>query len=315
MDGLLHAYGPEVLVVAGAGLCVFFLALAVYILWRRGQDPSQRRLENLAGDGTAAEEAPEGRSLKDIGLALLSRLSQPARPRHAWQESELRNRLARAGFRSPSALRVFLGLRVACLLLAMLWVLLSPLPQRAGVLPLVLALVGAACLGYMIPQIILESRTRRRQKAITRELPDVLDLLVITVEAGLGLDAAIKRVSQEVDRSCPTLGGELNMLSLELRAGIPRAMALRNLAQRCGVDEVSGLVTMLIQADRFGVSVGRSLRVHSDTVRTKRRQQMEEAAAKIPLKLLFPVLFMIFPAIMLVMAGPAIIRVSQGLFR
>ncbi|RJX34825.1 MAG: type II secretion system F family protein [Desulfarculus sp.] len=316
MDALLTGYSQGLLLVgAAAGLCVLFLALAVFLLWRRGQDPAARRLEGLAGGLPSMEDQPAGRSLKDLGVALLSRLAEPARPRHAWQESELRNRLARAGFRSPSATRIFLGLRVACLLLAMVWVLLSPLPQRAGTLPLVLALVGAACLGYMAPQLILESRTRRRQKAITRELPDVLDLLVITVEAGLGLDAAIKRVSQEVALSCPLLGGELNLLSLELRAGIPRAMALRNLAQRCGVDEMSGLVTMLIQADRFGVSVGRSLRVHSDTVRTKRRQQMEEAAAKIPLKLLFPVLFMIFPAIMVVMAGPAIIRVSQGLFR
>jgi len=192
-------------------------------------------------------------------------------------------------------------------------VLISPAPARLGDLQLILALVGAATLGFFLPQFLLESRIRSRRKAITRELPDVLDLLVIAVEAGLGLDQAVRRVADEVAVSSPTLGLEFNLVSLEMQAGIPRQMALKNLAQRCGVEEVGGLVAMLVQADRFGVSVGRSLRVHSDTVRTKRRQQMEEAAAKIPLKLLFPVLFMIFPAIMVVMAGPAVIRVSQSM--
>ncbi|MCA1987988.1 MAG: type II secretion system F family protein [Desulfarculus sp.] len=193
--------------------------------------------------------------------------------------------------------------------------LLSPLPSlvRFNLLPL--ALAGAAVLGYLIPGIVLSYQVRFRRDRIGRELPDVLDLLVISVEAGLGLDAAIKRVAQEVRISAPILAGELNHVALELKAGIQRAQALKNLASRCGVDEVSSLVTMMVQADRFGVSVGRSLRVHSDSVRTKRRQRMEERAAKIPLKLLFPVLFMIFPAIMAVMAGPALIRVSESILK
>lgn len=178
----------------------------------------------------------------------------------------------------------------------------------------IVVLAVAAAIGFILPGYIITLKTRKRQTAITRELPDVLDLLAITVEAGLGLDAAIARVAKEVRVSSPILSGEMNLASLELRAGIPRDQALRNLANRCGVDEVSSLVAMLNQADRFGVSVGRSLRVHSDSVRTKRRQRMEELAAKIPLKLLFPVLFLIFPAIMVVMAGPAIIRVSETMF-
>ncbi len=304
-----------ILIGLAAGLCIMLLAAAFYLLWRGEQDPSLRRLKELASGGTGRDMASMGQRLKEAGTALLNRLAQPARPRQGWQVSRLRGKLSQAGFPNPNAVNIFLGLRVALMIVAMFLVLISPLPQRAGVLPLILGMVGAACLGYLTPGFLLESRTRRRRKAITAELPDVLDLLVITVEAGLGLAAAIKRVAGEVALSCPTLGAELNLLSLELQAGIPREMALKNLSERCGVEDVSSLVTMLIQAERFGVSVGRSLRVHSDTVRTKRRQLMEEAAAKIPLKLLFPVLFMIFPAIMVVMAGPAVIRVSQGLFR
>jgi tight adherence protein C len=303
------------LVGLAAGLCVMFVAVAVYFLWRGGQDPSSRRLGELSAGEDGRDAAFLGQRLKEAGTTLLNRLAQPARPSQGWQVSQLRGKLLQAGFHSPGAVNVFLGLRVALMIAAMLLVLLSPLPHRAGTLPLILAMVGAACLGYLGPGFLLERRTRRRRKAITSELPDVLDLLVITVEAGLGLAAAIRRVAREVALSCPNLGSELSLLSLELQAGIPREMALKNLAERAGVEDVGSLVTMLIQADRFGVSVGRSLRVHSDTVRTKRRQRMEEAAAKIPLKLLFPVLFMIFPAIMVVMAGPAVIRVSQGLFK
>ncbi len=295
------------------GLAVLLAVAALAAVLIKGDPGLQRRLRQLSGQAPSEPGKSLGERLRRAAFKLLNHLAKPAKPRQSWQESDLRAKLLQAGFHNPGAVNTFLGIKVAVLIIAPLLVLLSPLPGRLGHLQLILALVGSATLGFFLPQLILERRIRARRKAITRELPDVLDLLVISVEAGLGLDQAIRRVAQEVALSCPVLGTELNLVSLELRAGIPRQMALRNLAQRCGVEEMGGLVTMLIQADRFGVSVGRSLRVHSDTVRTKRRQQMEEAAAKIPLKLLFPVLFMIFPAIMVVMAGPAIIRVSQNL--
>ena len=297
----------------GFGLAVLLALAALGALLVRGEDPLVRRLRTLQGAPRASKKGPAKQRLRQTVVGLLSRLAKPAKPRQDWQASQLRTKLLQAGFHSPGAVNTFLGVKVAMLIIAPLLVLLSPAPAKLGNLQFMLAMVGAATLGFFLPQVLLENRIRSRRKAITRELPDVLDLLVIAVEAGLGLDQAIRRVSLEVAVSSPTLGEEMNLVSLEMRAGIPRQMALRNLAQRSGVEEVSSLVAMLIQADRFGVSVGRSLRVHSDTVRTKRRQQMEEAAAKIPLKLLFPVLFMIFPAIMVVMAGPAVIRVSQNL--
>lgn len=297
-----------------AGLCVLFLGMAVAGLVSGHDDATRQRLRHLSGLKKDTSAASIWQRLRRAVTIVLSRLAKPARPRQDWQESQVRAKLLQAGFQQPSSVNVFLGLKVVSLILGAAAAMFLPLPAQMGLLPRIIAMVGLACLGYLLPGFILEARIRSRRKAITRELPDVLDLLVISVEAGLGLDQAIRRVADEVALSCPTLGMEFNLVSLELRAGIPRAMALKNLAARCGVEEVGGLVAMLLQADRFGVSVGRSLRVHSDTVRDKRRQQLEEAAAKIPLKLLFPVLFMIFPAIMVVMAGPAVIRVSNSLF-
>ncbi|MCB2226863.1 MAG: type II secretion system F family protein [Desulfarculaceae bacterium] len=297
----------------GFGLAVLLVLAAVGSVVMRREEPTQRRLRGMLGSEPKPKNSPAKRQLKQVIMGLLGRLAKPARPRQDWQANQIRTKLLQAGFQAPNAVNTFLGFKVALLIVFPLAVLISPITGKVGNLQLMLSVVGAACLGFFLPQFMLESRIRSRRKAVTRELPDVLDLLVIAVEAGLGLDQAIRRVADEVSVSSPTLGSEFNLVSLEMRAGIPRPMALRNLAQRCGVEEVSSLVAMLIQADRFGVSVGRSLRVHSDTVRTKRRQQMEEAAAKIPLKLLFPVLFMIFPAIMVVMAGPAVIRVSQNL--
>ncbi len=296
-----------------AGGAVLSVGGAVVLLWRR-REPSWRRLQDLAG--ADASQAPGMfNSLRAAAIKALSKLSAPARPKESWEVSRLRRELTQAGFPSPHAANTYLGIRVVLALIMPGLAMLTPVPERLTGALLVLALIFAAGLGFMAPAFVLNVLVRKRQAKISSELPDVLDLLVIAVEAGLGMDAAVQRVAREVSLSAPVLSMEFKLVALELKAGIPRARALRNLATRCGVEEVSSLVTMLIQADRFGVSVGRSLRVHSDTVRTKRRQRLEEAAAKIPLKLLFPVLFLIFPAIMAVMAGPAIIRVSESIMK
>lgn len=303
-----------ILISAATGLAVLALGWAGAALIAR-RDPAWRRLQALSPQQAASQAQPWLGRLRQGLTRLLTRLSTPARPSQGWQQSSLRKRLVQAGYRSPAAVNIFLGCKVLSLLISPLVVALLP---AAGLLTgpwLPTALAGAAALGFLLPSLVLDHLGNARRERIGRELPDVLDLMVISVEAGLGLDAAIKRVAEEVSISAPLLNAELTMVSLELGAGIPRPMALKNLASRCGVEEVSSLVSMLNQADRFGVSVGRSLRVHSDSVRTKRRQKMEEKAAKIPLKLLFPVLFMIFPAIMAVMAGPALIRISETILK
>ncbi len=315
MDGLgANTDMAGLLISLMVGAVVFCLVMVAALL-RGRRDPAWRRVTELQGAKEAKNQVGLFQGIRETITGLLARLAAPAKPKQGWQSSKLRKDLIQAGFRSPGAINVYLGLRVLSIVLLPIITILSPLPSRLQGPWLPLFLVLAAGLGYMLPSYILELRSRGRRSRISSELPDVLDLLVICVEAGLGLDAAIKRVATEVNVSAPVLSGELTTVSLELKAGIPRDMALKNLGMRCGVDDLSSLVAMLNQADRFGVSVGRSLRVHSDTVRTKRRQAMEEAAAKVPLKLLFPVLFMIFPAIIVVMGGPAMIKISESILK
>ena len=174
-----------------------------------------------------------------------------------------------------------------------------------------LACVGA---GYILPDFMLSKRVSARQEKIQLALPDALDLLVVCVEAGLGLDQAILKTSEELRVTHTDICDELNLVNLELRAGKPRKDALKNLADRTGVEDVMGLVSMLIQTDRFGTSVAQSLRVHSDSLRTKRRQRAEERAHKVSVKLVFPLVFLIFPAMFVIILGPGIIKIMQQLF-
>jgi tight adherence protein C len=180
--------------------------------------------------------------------------------------------------------------------------------------PSLLLSLGGAALGYLLPNIVLARLAGRRQHRIKLSLPDALDLLVVSVEAGLGLDQALQRVGEELAFAHPELSDELRLINLELRAGKARSEALRNLADRTGVEDLSSLAAMLIQTDKFGTSVARSLRVHSDTLRTKRRQRAEEAAAKTGVKMVFPLVFCIFPAVWVVTIGPAAIKFVEVLF-
>jgi tight adherence protein C len=171
----------------------------------------------------------------------------------------------------------------------------------------------AAC-GYYAPLVWLKRVIAERQDALQRAIPDALDLMVVCVEAGLGLDQAIARVGQEVRQTHPALGDELNILSQELRTGVQRQAALRNLAHRTDLEEVRNLVALLVQTDRFGTSIGQALRVHADSMRTKRRLKAEELAAKLPVKLLLPLIFFIFPSMFIVTIGPACIRMVRVIF-
>jgi tight adherence protein C len=259
----------------------------------------EQRLEELSG----FVDHPEEKKARFQSLAgVMKRLGEKA-PRSARELGPLRLRLVQAGFRRDDALTIFFGIRVA-LALSLFLLLSTPILVRPNLL---LALTGVFA-GYLLPGIALARMVKRRQHKIRLALADALDLLVVSVEAGLGLDQALLRVAAELEFAYPELAGELKLINLELRAGKPRAEALRNLADRTGVDDLSALVTMLIQTDKFGTSVAQSLRVYSDTLRTKRRQRAEEAAAKTGVKMVFPLVFCIFPAIWVVTIGPAAIK-------
>jgi tight adherence protein C len=215
----------------------------------------------------------------------------------------LRQRLVTAGYRSREAIVVFLGIRLAVSVATFL-LFASPLIRR----PNLFVALGAAGIAYVLAGMALARVARQRQHRIQLGLPDVLDLLVVSVEAGLGLDQALQRVGEELLFAHPDLSDELRIVNLEMRAGTDRIEALRNLATRVELEDVSSLVTMLVQTDKFGTSVAQSLRVHSDSLRTKRRQRAEEAAAKTGAKMVFPLAVCIFPAIWVVTLGPAAIR-------
>lgn len=298
----------------GFGLAVFFLAAGAYTLLLR-KSPLARRIDSISGGSGSEPQNMLGWKIQKFFKAVLFKMAEPAKPKQDWQASRLRKELITAGFRSTQALNLFLGTKVCVLILLPVLTFISPLSHRLSASLLAVAMVAAAGVGFLLPNLVLDRLRSKRTDKLDRELPEVLDLLVLAVEAGLGLDAALKRVATELSLSSPTLSAELAIVSLELRAGIPRERALRNLAMRCGVEDIVSLVAMLTQADKFGVSIGRSLRIHADTVRTKRRQRFEEKATKIPLKLLFPVLFFIFPAIMAIMIGPALIAVKESFLR
>ena len=226
----------------------------------------------------------------------------------------LKTDLIRAGFRGENAVPVFYGLRIVATLLMLIGSLAvqNRVPDNPA-MRIALLVFGCAA-GWIMPKFFLEKRVAKRQEIVRLSLPDALDLLVVSVEAGLGLDQAIQHVARELAVSHPELSEDMAHVTLEMRAGKRRSDALRNFAERNGEAEVQKLVAILIQNDRFGTSMGESLRQHSDFLRTRRRQEAEERAGKVGVKLVFPIFFFILPSMLIVAAGPGILQIFKYLF-
>ena len=271
---------------------------------RGGGTMIDRRLAEVTGGQIRDEAGPRFEGVKQALKKLGSKV--PVSPSEV---GKVRLRLIQAGWRGAEALPLFIGLRMAVAFGAFV-LLATPLIFR----PNVSVGLGGSLLGYVLPGMVLARLARKRQHKIQLGLADALDLMVVSVEAGLGLDQAILRVGDELHFAHPDLSGELRLVNIELRAGKARTEALRNLADRTGLDDLLSLATMLIQTDKFGTSVAQSLRVFSETLRTKRRQRAEEAAAKTGVKMVFPLVFCIFPAIWIVTIGPAAIKFIQVIF-
>lgn len=248
-----------------------------------------------------------------VGAAkqLAARFGEAVKPKEAKELTKNRAALVHAGFRQPNALEIFWGIKMGGafvgLVVGSLVVMTGRLPTRYSVL----AVVCCVALFFYLPGIVLDYKVRQRQKAVLHGLPDALDLLVVCVEAGMGLDAAMYRVCVELAPKEPVISGELRLLTLELRAGKARREALKNLSARVGLEEMGSLVAMLIQTDLFGTSIAQTLRVYAEAMRIKRFQLAEEMAAKLPVKLLLPLVFFIFPTLLIVILGPAGLSIAQ----
>ena len=229
------------------------------------------------------------------------------------QISKCRERLVTAGYRGLQAAYVFAAVRIIAAVCLPLIVLVMR-PDSLRLLPQTISIalyVALALVGYYTPNLWLDIAVKRRQRRLMEGFPNALDLIVVCIESGLGLGPAIQRVGQELRLAHPELSEEFQLLAVELRTGSTRQQALRNLANRTGLEDVKSMVGMLIQTDRFGTSVGEAMRVHSDFMRKTRQFRAEELAAKLPVKMIFPLIFFIFPSFFVVIMGPAVIRIVR----
>jgi tight adherence protein C len=286
--------------LAGLGLMLF-----------SARTPRQR----LAG--VVAPVEPSGAD-NDGWVERVAKVAQPftrlSLPEEGWEKSALRILFMNAGWRNPAAPTLYFAAKTLLALgLPAILALVQLLSGRSFGRWQMFLLLACAAFGYYLPNLLLQRLVARRKREIFETIPDALDLLTVCVEAGLSLERALIKVASEIHIKSMVLAQELQLVLMETRAGFSKERALRNLALRSGLEDVDTLVAMLVQSERFGTSMGASLRVHSDNLRTKRRMIAEEAAAKIALKLMFPLVFCIFPTVLMVLVGPAVIQIVNNL--
>jgi tight adherence protein C len=282
------------------------IALVVFSFGAAAYAPSSILGSRLRALGWQRTKAPEKPALKERLEQALDPFSK-AIPLSPSEVSRTRGWLIQAGYRESRHLTVYVGSRLATALLGIAVVIAASGFNSS------LLMVSVGALGFFLPRFMLKKMMRKRQRRIKLGLPDALDLTVICVEVGLALDQALMRVGQDLRHAHPELSDEFHLVNLEMRAGKPRAEALRNLVDRTGVDDLRSLVGTLIQTDRFGTSIAQALRVHSDSLRTERRQRAEEQAAKTTIKMVIPLVLFILPSIIFVTLGPAIIELIRTL--
>jgi tight adherence protein C len=296
MELALFAFLAAFLLISSIGILMFYRQTAL------------RRLSQVV---SRAADASLLRSIAPTRGAKIEKLVKPFEkvlPRSAQEASTIQKRLVRAGYRDKAATNIFYSSKV---LVPGSLCLLATVTQLYSYSPLFVYALAAG-LGYIAPDFWLSNRIAARQSQLRLGLPEALDLIVICVEAGLSMDKATMRTAQELRISQPAIADELNLVSLEQRAGRPRAEAWKHVGERTDVDTIRSLASILIQADKFGTSIGKTLRAHSETLRTRRRQDAEEQAAKTTVKLVFPLVLFIFPSLFVVTLGPSLIIMFDG---
>jgi tight adherence protein C len=296
------------LIVFGTVCALAWLAMMLF-----APETLRSRLRRFIGKSDTTQLESDG------WVERVAKVTQPLTklsiPEEGWEKSALRTRFMNAGWRNPFAPTLFFASKTALALLgpATVGILVAASVIILAGTKLLFLLLLTATIGYYLPNLVLNRTVLRRKREIFETLPDALDLLTVCVEAGLSLERAFVKVAAEIHIKSVTLAQELQLVLMEMRAGFSKEKALRNFALRSGVDDIDSLVAMLIQSERFGTSVGDSLRVYSENLRNKRRLQAEECAAKIGLKLLFPLIFCIFPTLLMVLLGPAAIQLTRTL--
>jgi len=289
---------------------VGFLGVANYLARNRENKQRAQRLSGKPRTGM-----PDSHRQHADMKSLLSNLLEPVGKLLSTSQNQykIKQDLHRAGYFGTRSVTIFLGAKVAVALALPLCFLLyrSMLDLPLNMTLLVMAVL--AVLGTRLPSFWLARRIKGRSRRLKSDLPDCLDLMVVCVESGLGVDSALLKISEKMAATCPDLAQELRLVHLEVQAGQPRQKALHNLAERTGVKEIQSLVAKLIQSEKFGTSIAKALRVHADTIREKRKQSAEEQAGKTAVKLLFPLIFFIFPALFVAVLGPAIIQMMGAL--
>jgi tight adherence protein C len=298
-----------------AGLCVTLLFVAIYELSTSPARAVAREIKEIRtlqpspfGSVSRRRRQSSKQQLRNVVRMLGERVERGGLDVEGWAK-----RLVQAGYWSPEAPKIFFGSRVALASLFIFGTLVTGALLDARLFATLATALWMGVLGWLVPSWYVLRRCHLRRRDVQSALADALDLLVACVEAGMGLNQALLRVAEEIRNISESLAEELAMVNLEIRAGTPRAQALRNLAERTGSDDIEALVSMLIQTERFGTSVGRALRVQASTLRQKRRQRAEEAAAKTTIKLVFPLVLFVFPALFVVILGPAVIQVVEAL--
>ncbi|MDZ4102006.1 MAG: type II secretion system F family protein [Hydrogenophaga sp.] len=301
-------------------LALVFLSVAGVTLgitlWLNRSAGVKRRLDGLievgSANGPGLEDAAQWQAKVVKVVGPVAKLSAP---QEGWEGSSLRVRFMNAGLREASWPALFFASKTLLALLLpgvfMVYSGFSSVALKFNTSLMILVVLLAV--GYYLPNVILSHLVSKRRETLQNAIPDALDLMIVCVEAGLGLDAAMNRAASEIGMRSQALSEELNLVALELRMGVKRELALRNFAMRTNVDDISSFVSMLVQSDRFGTNVAEALRVQAETMRVHRRLRAEERAAKIPLKLLFPLIFFIFPALLVVLMGPAMINIYRVL--
>jgi tight adherence protein C len=315
---------PALLIPAAVfvGILLVGVALAAFLRYSRERRDvvSRIRTSTISAFEPASGSAEGGSTSGGAGLprffsSVLAPIGKMFSPKAKEEVSGLRKKFLRAGYRGEHLIPVYYGAKIACTVLMVgAYYLLNTFVLRNTNLTQILVLtIMTALAGYFMPSLWLALKKKHRKEKVFEGLPDALDLMVVCVEAGMGLDAAIHRVAEEIEIENKVVGEEFKLVGLELRAGKMRSEALRNLSMRCDQEDVSSLVALLVQTDKFGTSVAQALKVHSDSMRTKRFQRAEEQAAKIPVKLVFPLILFIFPALFVVIVGPAVITIYRNL--